>query len=166
MNFQTKMNHSGYQKPPQTGPPSVKPQINKSGKTGSLFERDEVRGGKYCKKPSHVLENYFSLQRKEERENKSNMMIVSAPSENTNCEGLDSEYLNQSLSELSSKVTDNCYKPFITRGKVAGTCALQQVLAHVRTCASTQNTCTLGFLLFNKHIVFQMEAHSVCPENT
>ena len=45
-------------------------------------------------------------------------MIVSASPQNTNCDGLDSECLNQSLSEQSSKVTDNCYKPFITRGKV------------------------------------------------
>ena len=110
VNFQTKTNHSGYQKPPQTESLSVKPQINESGKTGFLSERGKIRGGKhckYCKKPGHVLEDFFSLQKKKERENKSNMMIVSASPQNTNCDGLDCECLNQSLSEQSSKVTDN-----------------------------------------------------------
>ena len=95
VSFQTKTNHSGYRRPPQTESPSVKPQINESWKTGSLSERGELKGGKYCEKPGHVLEDCFSLQRK-----------------------IDSECLNQSLSEQSSKVTDNCDKPFITRGKV------------------------------------------------
>ena len=118
VSFQTKTNHSGYQRPPQTESPSVKPQINESWKTGSLSERGELKGGKYCEKPGHVLEDCFSLQRKKERENKSNMLIVLASPQNTNCDGIDSECLNQSLSEQSSKVTDNCDKPFITRGKV------------------------------------------------
>ena len=95
--LQTKTNHSDYQKSPQTESPSVKPQINEGGKTGSLSERGELRGGKYCKyckKPGHVLDDCFSLQIKKKRENKSNMMIVSASPQNTKCDGLDGECLN------------------------------------------------------------------------